>query len=321
MIVLLAALVGATPAPVTEVYTVDLGRAILATPAGKSISAELSKLHRAEEAEIRKAEDALASRRDRIAPKDYAAEVERLQQRIAGAEKRLGAKQDELLAPQLERMRAFLKLGEKRAKGEIRIVAKTDAPFVAPPKPCDATAWLTEAAKAGAVKAPPKRSPACRFSHFLYVDFDEVLKQTRDAKGAMAELDATKEKYQSELDLWQKQLAELDAKANETGDPKWRREHTRLAREVEEKYGRLQQQLAEKELKAQSRLYGEIEATLVRIAAQVKGIAFVERLSGSTLSLEPRCEVSEWVAGLVDEHATVADLKAACPALAAARGR
>lgn len=312
------ALAAAAP---TEVYSVDLGRAVLATNAGQRMSKALAKLHREEEAAIRAEEDALAKRRDRIAPQDYAAAVDKLQRRIEGAEKRLAAKQDELLAPELERMRAYLKAGEKRAGGEIRIVAKTEAPFVSLPPPCEVTKWLAGVAQAGAVQAPPKRNPACRFSHFLYVRFDDVLKKTREAQAVMAQLDATKEKYQAELDRWQKHLAELDAKARQTGDPKWRHEHTRVAREIEEKYGRLQSQLADEELKAQSRLYGKIEATLGRLAAQVKGIAFVERLSGSTLTLEPSCEVSDWVAGLIDERATVDDLKAACPALAASRGR
>lgn len=299
-----------------EVYTVDLGRAVLQTPEGKSIAGELSKRHRESEAEIRKREDLVASRRSRLAPEDYTAEVERLQRSIEAAERSLAAEQDELLAPQLERMRGLMSDGEAKAGGAIRIVAQTDAPFVGASKACDLTTWLARAAKAGRVEKSPPRDDACRFRHFFYVRFDDVITQMKSAQKAMARLDQVKERYQSELDMWQKQLREVAAKADETKDPKWSREHTRLAREIEQKYGRLQEKLEREELAAQSELYGRIEATLGRIAAQVEQVGFVERLDGAKVSLSPRCEISSWTAALLNGDATVDDLKKVCPGVA-----
>lgn len=312
MIALLA-LLAAAPQP-QELYTVDLAAALRALPAGREVSEALGKIQREREAEIRQREDTLLARRSKISQDEYRAEAEQIAQRIEAINVELDQAQDRLLAPHLDRLRGYLAKGEK---GGVRIYEAGEVALRGAPKACDATSWLISAAKAKRVRAPPARNPGCRFEFFLYVDYDDVLRQMREGKAAIAKLDAQKDQKQRELDADQKKLEKLRAR----GDAKSAAEARALAKQIEARFDRMQRSLQRAELAAMDRLYGQIERMLDRLASREKGVAFVEKLKGSTTQLSPRCEVSSWVAGLIDVKATVDDLKKVCPELAARRAR
>jgi Skp family chaperone for outer membrane proteins len=316
VLVALAAATGPTPA---EVYTVDLAAALRALPAGREVSEALGKLQREREAEIRQREDRLLAGRAKMSPAAYRAQAEELAERIQGINQELGAAQDRLLAPHLAELRGYVADAQKRVKG-IHIHEVGDVPLRGAPKACDATSWLIETARAGAVKAPPPRNPACRFDFFLYVDFDDIVRQMREGKAAIAKLDKDKDDKQNALDADQKKLATLRAKA-EQGDPQAGDAARALAKQIEARYARMQQAIERAELAAMQRLYGQIERMVERLAVRTKGVAFVESLDGASTRMTPSCEVSSWVAGLIDVKAKVDDLDKVCPELAASRAR
>ncbi len=319
MIAVLVALAAATGPSPTEVYTVDLVATLRAIPAGGAVSDALGKLQRQREAEIRQREDRLLAQRATMSPAAYRAQAEELAERITAINEELAAAQDRLLAPHLAKLRGYVADAKKRAKG-IEIHELGEVPLRGAPKACDATPWLIETAREGAVKGPPPRNPACRFDFFLYVDFDDIVRQMREGKAAIARLDKDKDDKQNALDADQKKLATLRTKA-ERGDPQAGEAARALAKEIEARYARMQQAIERAELAAMQRLYGQIERMVQRLAARTKGVAFVESLDGSSTRMSPSCEVSSWVAGLIDVKAKVDDLDEVCPELAAARAR
>lgn len=293
LVALLIAAAGPTP---VEVYTANLGEAVLATARGKAIAAELGRLERQENAAIRREEQKLSIRRASMTSKAYAAAVDRLAERTKAAAAKLDAEQERLLAPELAKLTKRMKAaGAKDAK----VLPAVDAPFIGAPRACDVTAWVT-------TDQPLPRSAACRFDWFFYVRFDDVLAKLDVAAKVKARLDAAREHYQKELDASQKALAKA------RGGPGGREAYVARAAQVEAKYAALQRRLEADERREQDRLYGRIENAVRGLARRTKGAAWVESIDGAS-HLKPSCDVSGYVAELLNGTGEPGGWLASCP--------
>jgi Skp family chaperone for outer membrane proteins len=273
--------------PALLIVWVDLEQAIVATDEGRRIKAQLAAEHQKATAAIRAREEKLRAIAD---PMSYDREAAKLAEEAAKSEEALELRQEELLAPIIARMEKII--------AEHRVIDLSEQPLVDPPKSCDATAWLVRAY----AKAEPLKVKPCEVAKAAYVDFDRALALSAAGKAATKGLDAFKEKAQAELDGRQRQMVEIERRAD-------RRQYEEERREVAQLYARHQREIEARAMEAEEQLYATLRKKL-RASAQ-QGLLFIEAIEDQR-RLEPNCDASEWAAKLMDGKAAAADLRQVC---------
>ena len=293
-------------------YSVDLQRAVLATPAGRRVRAEIRRRRAAEERRIRGLEKVLESQRAELAPQVYRERFEQIQAAIAAAESRLNDAQDELLAPVLSELRALIRSAEGDQK--VFFESSREAP-VGLDSACDRTTSIVKAYLRNKRNAKPELGPAndaCRFRGFLFVDFDRVISGLPQSRAAVARLEELRSKRQADIEQQKKRLETLKERAQSTGDARWREEIDHRARQLDESFSSYQREIKQAEAETQNALYDRVERALKKVLGRKEGLLFVEYF-GDRPKRARSCEVSAWTSQWMTGQAGSAGLVKACP--------
>lgn len=305
----LALLVAAAPA--SHLYHVDLSRAVVATPDGAALAEALNDARAKKQGRLRVERERLLTRRGRMRPGAYEAQVDALNQRIEAAEAELTELQDAGLAPILDRMDALLR-AQAKAEPTARTVALADVGLLAPNRLCDRTGWLAQAYR-GEAKSPPELG-ACRVGAVAMVRVTEAMQATKRASDRARRLQKLQDKRQAELDRFRQELTKLSAKARATKDARMAAEAARQKEGLDARFARYQAEIADAERAAQTRLRGDIEDLAHRAQRKHRGVVFVEA-GPEASTLEPRCDATRWVASVLDGQGDPNALPPACAAL------
>jgi Skp family chaperone for outer membrane proteins len=300
-------LLAAAPADGVLLYHVDPSRAVLATPAGKAVQAQLRQARQRREADLTTERQRLLSRRGGLSAEAYAAEVEALNAKVDGAEAALERLQDDLLAPILEKMQAILRAQDAREPGA-RTVDLSEVPLLHPNRLCERTAWLAEALR-GEAKAPAAL-PGCRARVFAVVDLQAALQTMDSAQAEARRLGALEGQRQEELDRFKRALSALEAEQRASPDPKRREEIEAQRAALDARFLQYQGELAQAERAAHTRLKARLDEAVAEARRAHPQVAFVERTEGPALT--PSCDVTEWVAKRAEDRVPLAELPAAC---------
>ena len=293
------------------VYAVDLQRAVLATPAGRKIKADLERMRRREEAVIRQRETALEQQRGTLAVAVYKARYREIQALIKKAESKLESEQDRLLAPVLADFRTLIRGAQ--APGISVLDTSVEAPIGLDAR-CDRTVELVRAfGRPTRSERPSLGAPdeACRYRGFLFVQFDRVLRDLPESRVAVARLDGLKQRRQRELEGQKKRLEEIRARARSTGDGRWREEAEHRARQLDDSFETFQTEIQKAELEAEDKLYQRVERTILDFARRQQGLLFVEYFEERP-DRPPSCEVSRWVVRLLRQQVGLSSLRKMC---------
>jgi Skp family chaperone for outer membrane proteins len=308
VIVWLLALVLAGPPAVAErrVMSVDLERAVVATRDGKRIKDELdvalTKLEeqvRAREQELAKLRKVIERTGDPSARADYERGAENLERFIADEERKLGDKQDTLLAPVLDKMRALAQDTTSAV-----VITEDEYPRIAPSPACDATMWIARAYESN--KRVPLNAPVeCSARVIVQVDVQAVLARMEEGRVAASQLDSLQKQRQAELDRRQREVERIADSAD--------RERARL--DVAARYQAYQQEIEERGKASQKRAEVAARAYIVDATKSHQGAVLVDRIDGARAVDIATCDATSWFVGALETKTPLADLATVCPAL------
>ena len=290
------------------VYTVDMRRAVLATPAGRKVKATINRQRKSEERKIRDREQRLVDERAGLTKAEYHKRFTAIQDDIRAAEGRLEAEQDRLLGPILDRLGELITASQS---GGVVVVTLSEAAPLELDSRCDRTVPLIKAylAEGGGKFDLGRRDSVCRVTGLLLVSVDKVVERLPDTRAALARLDSLKDKRQNEIEMQRRRLTELEARAR--SDRRFAEEVRERRRQLDETFTSYQEELRRAEARTRDALRGRVERALARAKARAKGALFVEYF-GPRPSWSRACEVSDWVRAWTETRTTWSALAREC---------
>lgn len=299
-------------ASLQTVLVVDLAKAVLETPEGREAQKKLRRAHRERQVGVRNDEAALMRKKKRITAKQFEADLKKIQERIKKSEKQLTQMQDRLLEPILNKMRKTLR-AEERAQPGLKIIELTEHPVLALPKACNVTDWVNGAYGA---KQPRKlkipKAPACSASHFVYVNFDQVIKRSKRGQDEARKLDSLQKKHQEDLDRRRRMLRDLKSKSDQ--DPaKWREEYRRFKKETDMIYKRHQEEIRARGRLAEDKLFKSLDRLVEQTSRKLKNAVFVELIEAKQARLTPNCDATDAFVPIFDGKASIPSVVKGCP--------
>lgn len=268
-----ALLLGLVAAPSgVLVLHVDLQGVVERLPEAQTLAQRISAERSRLQADLQKAEAAYRQRPPVGAAREEA--LAALEQQRKDAEAQLTTMEQEGLAPILKKLRA-------------RLPADTygldQLPILRPDPRCDRTTGLS-AAEAGP-KPGPASAPACRYTRWLVVDFDQALRDSQVAQRTTKSLDVLRDQRQRALEEELRRLR-LSGKGEVV---------------LAEAYGAEQANLQRKETEAEQAL--EAKLLEVLLGLEGPGVLVTEKPEGVKLTLAP-CDVTTWATSHLDGQDT-----------------
>ncbi len=264
-----------------EVYTVDLARAVLATPEGKVLAAALESERRAIQTQLQQKEAEVLA----LAEKDRQGYLAQLEAHLAAAnaaEAQLEATQEARLAPLL----AQLKKARPTPPGTLFLWVQDHLTLGRPG--CDRSSWWVTSNK------NLDKNPACQVTQVFEVELARVFQESRLGRHKSIQLTGLETQLQAELDAEKARLAQLEARQ----DPGAQNARRRL----DKLYQRHQDRIKRAEAAAEQELWGKVEAELERLEQRYPGNLWVEK-GGAEIPL-PRCDGTSYLAAALDGETT-----------------
>jgi F0F1-type ATP synthase membrane subunit b/b'/uncharacterized coiled-coil protein SlyX len=237
----------------------------------------------------------------------YGTRVESLNTQIAAAEGELEQLQDKLVGPIVDKMDAILSVEAKRVPSA-RTVALSDLAVMAPNGLCNRTGWLAQSYRGEA--RPLKPIKACLMRRFAYVRVAEVLRNLEDSVAEDRKIRALQDRRQDDLDRFRKEVTRLAAEARKKGDARMAKEVAGQKADLNRRYAAYQAEVSDAERAAHSRMRAQLDSWVAKAQKRYPQLIFVAA-DDIDERLEPACDATRWVGGLVDKTQTL-DRFAAC---------
>ncbi len=298
----------AAPDDGIQVYTVDLRRAILATPKGRKIKSKIDRRRRAQERKIRALEEKLSRRKKTLTQAQFSTRFLEIQERIDAVQSKLDAQQDRMLAPLLERFRGLI---EAATYGTTVVLDTSVASPLSPKAACDRTVQLIRAYLDGEDRpSMGRRDPACQTRGMLLLRLDQVLNGLPETRATREGLDALRDKRQADIERQRREMAELQARAQ--SDAALAPEVKARRLQLERSFQTYQAEIRQAESEARDKLMERVRHGLAHAPAGRKELIFVEYF-GRRPDLARSCEVSEWAGRWVRHRSGWSTLASSCP--------